>query len=71
MTFTTIIVSSFEHLKANKMKVIKKPKDSNSKCKCGKILLDGRPAEDVGLVGRDSLGRSKVICLDCRNKHVK
>ena len=68
MTFTTIIVNSFEHLKANKMKVISKPKDSNSTCKCKKILLSG---ESVGLVGRDSLGRSKVICLDCRNKHVK
>jgi hypothetical protein len=45
-----------------------KPSDANSSCKCGKILMDKEP---VGVLReRDSLGRSKVICLDCRNKTI-
>ena len=51
----------------NRIKLISKPIDSNSKCKCDKIIL---PGETVGSVGRDSLGRAKVICLDCRNAKV-
>lgn len=48
-----------------KMKVITKPKNSNSNCKCGRILM---PGQTVGACGHDTLGRPNVICLDCRGK---
>lgn len=67
--FKTIILTpeALEELKMKRfsMPVMVKPKNANSKCKCGKIILDGEP---VGSIGRDSLGRPKVICLNCRNK---
>ena len=45
-----------------------KPSNANSSCKCGKILMDKEP---VGVLReRDSLGRSKAICTDCRNKTI-
>ena len=63
--FKTIILSHKAlEMKRVKMKLITKPKNANGTCKCGKIILDGEP---VGSCGRDSLGRPKVICLDCRN----
>lgn len=46
------------------LKLITKPKNANGTCRCGKIILDGEP---VGSCGHDSLGRPKVICLNCRN----
>ena len=30
----------------------------------GRIL----PGETIGIIGRDNLGRDKVICLTCKNK---
>jgi len=68
MTFTTIIVNNLEHLKMSHIEIKTKPKDANSSCKCGKILMNDEP---VGVLRkRDSLGRSIAICTDCRNKTI-
>ena len=41
------------------------PKDANKTCKCGKILMSGMT---VGILAkRDDLGRSKVVCLACKD----
>ena len=65
--FKTILLSSkaLEELIMPKMKVITKPKNSNSTCKCGCILM---PGQTVGACGHDALGRPNVICLNCRGK---
>ena len=62
---TIILTPEALEMKRVRMEVITKPVNSNSTCKCGKILCGGEP---VGRLKNDGLGRPKVCCLDCRNK---